>query len=83
MPNVSLELDLHGLTVDEALYKVDQYLNDAFAAGMMSVTIVHGKGTGTPRRAVRDELSRHHLVRAFRFAEAREGGAGATVVKLT
>jgi DNA mismatch repair protein MutS2 len=77
------ELDLHALTTDEALIKVNQYLNDAVMAGMFQVCIVHGKGSGTLRDFVRRELSRHPLVRSFRQADKFEGGAGATVVQLT
>jgi len=76
------ELDLHQLTVDEALLKLNQYLNDALMAGLYRVRIVHGKGTGTLRDFVRRELSRHPLVRSYRAGGKGEGGAGVTIVEL-
>jgi DNA mismatch repair protein MutS2 len=80
---VSDELYIRRLTVDEALYKLDQYLNDAFMAGYYQVRIVHGKGTGTLRQVVSRELKKHPLVKAFRRGEYGEGGAGVTIVELT
>lgn len=76
------EIHLRRLTVDEALFKLDRYLNDAFLAGLTTVRVIHGKGTGTLRQAVREELKSHPLVKSFRPAEPREGGAGVTVVDL-
>lgn len=76
------ELYLRRLTVDEALYRLDGYLDDAFIAGWPSVRIVHGKGTGTLRQAVRVHLGSHPLVKSFRPADIYEGGNGATVVEL-
>ena len=76
------EIMLRRLNVEEALAELDQYLNDAFVAGQNSVRVVHGKGTGTLRLAVRRELSQHPLVESFRPADPREGGAGVTVVQL-
>ena len=80
-PPVS-EIHLRRLTVDEALLKLDQYLNDAFMAGLYQVRVVHGKGTGTLRQAVRKELARHPLVKSYRPGDYGEGGAGVTVVEL-
>jgi DNA mismatch repair protein MutS2 len=76
------ELNLRHLTVDEALFRLDRYLNDAFMAGLYQVRIVHGKGTGTLRQAVHRVLSRHSLVKSFRLGVYGEGEAGVTVVKL-
>ncbi|HQO33715.1 MAG TPA: Smr/MutS family protein, partial [bacterium] len=69
-----------GLTVDEALPIVDRILNDAVMSQSPSVTIVHGHGTGTLRRAIRGYLATHPLVRSFRNGRDYEGGAGVTVV---
>ncbi|MER3514892.1 MAG: endonuclease MutS2, partial [Chloroflexota bacterium] len=77
-----LELHLRGQTVDEALAALDRYLNAAYLAGLPWVRIVHGKGTGTLRRAVRRELARHPLVLSYEPARDEEGGEGVTVVKL-
>ncbi len=79
---VSDEIKLRQLMVDEALLKLDQYLHDAFMAGLYQVRIVHGKGTGTLRRAVREYLAQHSLVKSFRIGEYGEGGAGVTIVQL-
>ena len=76
------EIYLRRLTVDEALLRLDRYLNDAFIAGLLTVRVVHGKGTGTLRYAVREELKGHPLVYSFRPAGYGEGGNGATVVEL-
>ncbi|HQQ00578.1 MAG TPA: endonuclease MutS2 [bacterium] len=74
------QVDVHGLTVDEALPIVDRILNDAVMSQSPSVTIVHGHGTGTLRRAIRGYLATHPLVRSFRNGRDYEGGAGVTVV---
>jgi len=76
------ELDLHHLIVDEAVSELDRYLYDAYAAGMTLVRVVHGKGTGTLRQAVRKHLHKHEMVKSFRPANQFEGGDGATVVEL-
>ena len=77
------EVHLRHLTVDEALLKLDKYLNDAFMAGLYRVRVVHGKGTGTLRRIVRQQLARHPLVKSYRPGGYGEGGAGVTIVELT
>jgi DNA mismatch repair protein MutS2 len=79
---ISNELDLHALTVDEAMVKLDRYLHDAFRSGYYTVRIVHGKGTGILRNAVRQYLDGHSLVKSYRWGEGREGGIGVTVVEL-
>ena len=65
------ELHLRRLTVDEALLRLDQYLNDAFMAGLYQVRVIHGKGTGTLRHIVRQQLARHPLVMSFCEYEGR------------
>jgi DNA mismatch repair protein MutS2 len=76
------ELHLIGRTTDEARSLVEQYLDDAFLAGLGRVRFVHGKGTGALRKAVRDLLTGHPLVDSFRDGEPAEGGSGATVAAL-
>ena len=76
------EVHLRRLTIDEALMKLDQYLNDAFMAELYQVRVVHGKGTGTLRQAVREQLARHTLVKSHRPGGYGEGGAGVTIVEL-
>jgi DNA mismatch repair protein MutS2 len=76
------ELILIGRTTDEARDLVEKYLDDAFMAGMANVRLVHGKGTGALRKAVRGLLSGHPLVDSYRDGEPAEGGSGATVAAL-
>ena len=83
IPSVSDEVHLRRLTVDEALLKLDKYLNDAFMAGFYQVRVIHGKGTGTLRETVRRELAKHPLVKSYRPGVYGEGGAGVTVVELS
>ncbi len=79
---VPLQLDLRGARAEEALEVLDRYLNDVALAGHDQVRIVHGKGTGALRTAVREVLARHPLVREHAPAGATEGGDGATIVRL-
>jgi DNA mismatch repair protein MutS2 len=83
MKSVDRELRLRHLTVDEALWQLDQYLNDAFMAGLSSVRIVHGKGTGKLRRAIHGSLTNHPLVKSYRLGDYGEGDYGVTIVELT
>ncbi len=76
------EVHLRHLTVDEALLKLDKYLHDAFMAGLWRVTVVHGKGTGTLRQVVSEQLAKHPLVKSYRLGGYGEGGAGVTIVEL-
>ena len=82
MKAVDRELRLRRLTVDEALFQLDQYLNDAFMAGLPSVRIVHGKGMGKLRRAVHQSLAIHPLVKSYRLGDYGEGDYGVTIVEL-
>ena len=79
---MGIELDLHRLTVDEALPKIDDFLNDTYCAGLHYVRIVHGKGSGVLRREVGRYLSTHPLVKSYRFADRYSGNLGATEVEL-
>jgi DNA mismatch repair protein MutS2 len=81
-PTVAPELMLIGKRTDEARDLLEQYLDRAFMAGLESVRLVHGKGTGALRKAVRDLLAAHPLVASYRDGEPSEGGAGATVAAL-
>jgi DNA mismatch repair protein MutS2 len=76
------ELYLRHLTVDEALPKLDKYLDDAFMAGLYQVRVIHGKGAGTLRRIVREQLAKHPLVKSYRPGDYGEGGSGVTIVEL-
>ena len=79
--NVKMELNLIGKTVDEALFELDKYLDDAYLAHLPQVYIIHGKGTGTLRMAIQNHLKKCSYVKSYRTGEHGEGGAGATVVE--
>ena len=77
------ELDLHRLTVDEALPRLDEFLHAAFRSGLYRVWIVHGKGSGILRQEVGRYLSTHPLVVSYALADRDRGGIGATQVELS
>jgi len=77
-----IELDLRGQTTEEALEKLERYLDSAYLAGLPWVRIIHGKGTGKLRQAVRQALSGHPQVKSFELGGEKEGGDGVTVAKL-
>jgi DNA mismatch repair protein MutS2 len=80
--DVPYELDLRGMTRDEAFAAIDKYLDDALLASLPQVRIIHGKGTGALRKAVGEYLRQHPCIEEFRLGETGEGGAGVTVAKL-
>ncbi len=79
---MGLELDLRGMTGEDALETLDKYLDDAVLAGAPFVRIIHGKGTGVLRRVVTEHLRRDPRVFAYRLGGAGEGGDGVTVAQL-
>ncbi|MCL2189722.1 MAG: endonuclease MutS2 [Defluviitaleaceae bacterium] len=79
---ISPEIDLRGMTPEEATEKTDKYLDDAFLASLSQVTVIHGKGTGAVRNAVHVLLKRHAHVKDFRLGKYGEGETGVTVVTL-
>jgi DNA mismatch repair protein MutS2 len=82
VPVAEVRLELRGYTVDEALEQLDRHLDTASLGGLPWVQIVHGKGTGALRRAVRDFLRTHPLVSSYRPGDEGEGGEGVTVATL-
>ncbi|MDE2744638.1 MAG: endonuclease MutS2 [Chloroflexota bacterium] len=76
------KIDLRGRVTDEALPMVDSFLDVAYRAGQNRLEVVHGKGTGALRRAVREMLRKHPLVTSFESAQPRQGGDGVTIVTL-
>ena len=78
--SVSSEINLLGCTVDEAIAKLDKYLDDAYLAHLPSVRVVHGKGTGALRSAIHSHLKRLKYVKEYRLGEYGEGDAGVTIV---
>ncbi len=77
-----LELDLRGETIEDAVPKVEDYLDAAYMSGMPFVRIIHGKGTGALRAAIRDRLHGHPLVKQYKRGDPKEGGDGVTIVNL-
>jgi DNA mismatch repair protein MutS2 len=75
-------INLVGMRVDEALSRLEPFLNHASLAGFQEVTIIHGVGAGILKRAVREHLEGHPLVKRFRSGEPAEGGAGITVATM-
>ncbi len=76
------EVDLRGMTTDEALMELDRYLDTAILSGIKTVTVIHGKGTGALRTAVQNRLKKHRGVRTYRLGTYGEGDAGVTVAEL-
>lgn len=81
-PQVGLEIDVRGERADDACDRVDRYLNDAYLGSLPWVRVIHGKGTGALRQAIRDLLSASPMVQRFESAGPRDGGDGATIVHL-
>ncbi|HYK73563.1 MAG TPA: endonuclease MutS2, partial [Pseudoneobacillus sp.] len=79
--HVSLELDLRGERYENALLRVEKYIDDALLAGYPRVSIIHGKGTGALRQGVTEYLKNHRSVKRARFGDAGEGGIGVTIVE--
>ena len=77
---ISSELNIRGLLVKEALDLTDKYLDDAYLAGIPTVRILHGKGTGALRKAVHDELRENPRVTKYQLAPLSQGGEGVTIV---
>jgi DNA mismatch repair protein MutS2 len=77
-----MEVDLRGLMAEDALDKMERYLEQAFLSGLPFVRIIHGKGTGRLRQAVREALRGHEYVKSFEEGGDKEGGEGVTVAKM-
>ena len=77
-----MELDLRGMTTEEGVARLGDYLDRAARASLPFVRIIHGKGTGALRRAIRNAIKEHPFVKSFETGQEGEGGDGVTVIKL-
>ena len=80
--NVSGEIDIRGLATDEALLELDKYIDEAVLAGIGTITIIHGKGTGTLRKNVQSHLRHHRNIKSFRVGLFGEGENGVTIAEI-
>jgi DNA mismatch repair protein MutS2 len=80
--SISTELDLRGKLVDEALLETEKYLDDAYLAGLPQISVIHGKGTGALRKAIRDMAAKHPFIAGARTGGYNEGGDGVTIFTL-
>ena len=80
--NVSGEIDIRGLATDEALLELDKYIGEAVLAGIGTITIIHGKGTGTLRKNVQTHLRHHRNIKTFRIGLFGEGENGVTIAEI-
>ena len=78
----SMEINLIGMTVEEALHEADKFIDNGVMNGQTTLYLIHGKGTGALRKGIHEHLRRHKNVRSFRLGVYGEGEAGVTVVEL-
>ena len=76
------EVDVRGQTLDEAWMNVEKFLDDCYLAGISSVSIIHGKGTGVLRKGIQENLRKHRYVKSYRLGKYGEGEDGVTIVEL-
>lgn len=74
-------LDLHGNRVEEALGRIDKFMDDALTAGLSNIKVMHGQGTGALRKALHEYLRTNPIVKTYRYANPEEGGGGVTIVE--
>ena len=80
--SIESRIDLRGMDSEEACYRTDKDLDEAYMCNLGEVTVVHGKGTGVLRKAINDMLKRHPHVKSYRLGVYGEGGDGVTIVEL-
>ena len=79
---ITTEVKLLGMTIEEAISTLEKYLDDAYLSGVGVVRVVHGKGTGALRQGVQQYLKKHPHVRTFRLGVYGEGDSGVTIVEM-
>ncbi|QDR80878.1 endonuclease MutS2 [Sporomusa termitida] len=80
--NAARQIDIRGMSIEEAENVLDKYIDDAILSGLTEVLIIHGKGTGALRKGVGAYLKNHPHIKSIQIAELNEGGTGATIAKL-
>ena len=81
-PFPSTELDIRGMASDEGIIELDNFIDGALLSGVETITVIHGKGTGVLKNAVRTHLKTHRSVKSFRRGMYGEGEDGVTVITL-
>ncbi len=79
--HVKTELDLRGERYEDAIHKLEKYVDDVLLAGYAQASIIHGKGTGALRKGVQEFVKRHPHIKGSRSGEAGEGGSGVTIIR--
>lgn len=79
--HVRTELDLRGERYEDAMHRLEKYVDDVLLAGYPQASIIHGKGTGALRKGVQEFVKRHPQIKGARSGEAGEGGSGVTVIR--
>lgn len=82
MANIKTEIDLRGQMLEDAVFAAEKYIDEAFLGGLVTVTIIHGKGTGVLRKGIHDMLKVNPCVKSYRLGVYGEGETGVTVVEL-
>lgn len=82
MANIKTEIDLRGQMLEDAVFAAEKYIDEAFLGGLVTVTIIHGKGTGVLRKGINDMLKVNPCVKSYRLGVYGEGETGVTVVEL-
>ncbi|MDL2280814.1 endonuclease MutS2 [Selenomonadales bacterium OttesenSCG-928-I06] len=81
--SISRQIDIRGLTVEEAVLELDRYIDQALLSNLNEVLIIHGKGTGSLRKGIKTYLEQHPKIKSNRIADLNEGGMGATLALLS
>ena len=79
---VGTEINVLGMTVDEAVGEIDKYIDDAYLANLSQITIIHGKGTGALRIGIHKYLKKNSHIKSYRLGVYGEGENGVTIIEL-